>query len=90
MPKVYNVDDVINASHASVSGMKRNNQLLNRFLDKWYELYPKEYDKFYNRHKGNQHQMIINFTKMRHYPRTRRVSTKVTDIMMELNATARS
>ena len=41
----------------------KNKALKNNWLDAWFELYPKDYNKYYNQASGKEQQMILWFFK---------------------------
>ena len=60
-------NDILGAVYAQ-AGIKnppikrrKNKRLVNKFLDKWYELYPEDYDKAHYRYYGKEVKMIKSF-----------------------------
>jgi len=41
----------------------KNKALKNKFLDAWFELYPKDYNKYHKQASGKEQQMILWFFK---------------------------
>ena len=60
----------------------KNKRLKNKFLDAWYELYPKDYDLQYNKAFGKEQQMILWLLKGQG---RKSVQTKIVAIMDAIN-----
>ena len=89
-------NDILGAVYAQ-EGMKnppikrrKNKRLVNKFLDKWYELYPEDYDKTHNKYSGKEVSMVRAFfarpsrRSMKDEPDTVGFNKKLSHIFQEM------